>query len=1153
MVLGLRRKSRGDWKVMFRDAMGRDAEPIVTFLETGTRPPLPEVGNQSLPYAQPTVLRATHMQTAEWRLAVGSSGVDWLEATREMPAPAQERLGVVLGVLIPSGLPPGAIPAIGRGSPPWLVFLLRSIKPDRSWLTMRRIEEAGSWLAFTTTELIRWVFTPPVLGVQTTPAAASDFTEWVTHHRAEILQLLRPELEANAGRWSAATLAGPVVLEALRGELAAALASTAKSTRAAARPAAVALGFDGLEELLHDIALSGVPGNRAAAFGALLELAPENRRDDVRDWVVEHGGADRASSVRDAVARSVETADVALGAPSDLPAVDTSVPVPESFSRFVASVAERPDLANHARTSLRALPAALAGSGPPNGWILHLVASKDAPLADLAPVHLARLVLADAGWNSISRVASARGVRLPSPLVIQAVAEADGRSTRSIVLGMTKLLSSDDCPFSTADIGEWAHRELPGLVSFLGRQTTEYELSRAGLFRALKAIDPRPDALTRALVEVGLTGFKTDRPLARAALGGAATPLVVAALSSGKVADRIGAAGWLRELRDPSTETPIREAIAKEQHDAALIQMYLALEGMGASLDEYLAPDRVAAQARAALANQHAVPPAMRWLSFDALPPVHWKDGVRVPTEVFQWFAATAVRTKSVEPSPVLRRLAAAMRPDEAHRFALALYDTWVAKDLVTRPLAVCEEAARDRARWMITFAARFPDDLGSARFRGLTEDQATQLLLPRELAVLAGSAVDSKGVLAVASALGGPELAPRVLAYLKRWRGHRLHQGKAMLGMLVGTELPAAVQVVLTVSQRFRPKGLQDEAGALVQRLAEQRGWTLDDLADRTVPRSGFDDDGRLELDYGTRSFILQLRDDLTIGIAAAESGASLKALPDARNDEDQDEVKALQNELKIARKEVKATAALQPERLRMAMCTERRWPVDDFRRYILDHPVMSRLASRLVWLALDADGSPALSFRPLADGTLIDLDDDVVTLPDDGFVKVAHEVHLGSEAGRRWEDHLRDYTTTPLFPQFGGSVPNDLDGSVWSAVRGHMISARALRGAVTKAGWQLGPAEDGGVISTLMKDCSMAELTAVLEITGVPAYMDDSVTALLDAFFVRRNSGGFHQQPVPLADVPQILLIETCGEVTRIAAAGTGYDPDYQKKASL
>jgi hypothetical protein len=180
-----------------------------------------------------------------------------------------------------------------------------------------------------------------------------------------------------------------------------------------------------------------------------------------------------------------------------------------------------------------------------------------------------------------------------------------------------------------------------------------------------------------------------------------------------------------------------------------------------------------------------------------------------------------------------------------------------------------------------------------------------------------------------------------------------------------------------------------------------------------------------------------------------------------------------------------------------------------------------------------------------------LIDIDDDDVTLADEATVMIAHDAHVTGDLGARWIQHLADYTVAPLFPQFARPAPPSTDGTTIDDVKGHMIHALTLRGAINKVAWQLGPAEDGGIINSVQKDFGSAGLVAVLELMGVPAYADDSTTAFLSAFFKKRGAG-YGARPVPLADVPPILLRETYGEILAIAAAGGGYDPEYEKKVT-
>src|SRR5215471_6326491 len=217
-----------------------------------------------------------------------------------------------------------------------------------------------------------------------------------------------------------------------------------------------------------------------------------------------------------------------------------------------------------------------------------------------------------------------------------------------------------------------------------------------------------------------------------------------------------------------------------------------------------------------------------------------------------------------------------------------------------------------------------------------MTLDELVAHYLPGHLRTPGGSAIGSKGVLALAAACGGAQIAPTVQEYLKEWYGHRAAQGKALIQMLAWVEHPAATQLMLSVGSRFRTKGFQEEATRQAQLLAERKGWTLDELADRTVTTAGLDENGTLELDYGGRKFIARLREDMTIGVETAD-GKPIGALPDARKDDDEAKAKEAKKRLATARKELKGILTLQNDRLYEAMCTGRAWRHEDWSAYLL------------------------------------------------------------------------------------------------------------------------------------------------------------------------------------------------------------------------
>ena len=129
---------------------------------------------------------------------------------------------------------------------------------------------------------------------------------------------------------------------------------------------------------------------------------------------------------------------------------------------------------------------------------------------------------------------------------------------------------------------------------------------------------------------------------------------------------------------------------------------------------------------------------------------------------------------------------------------------------------------------------------------RNASQEQITASYLPSYLKQPAGSAASSKGLLAVAAACAGERAAPVAQRYLKEWYGTRAAQGRALIVMLAWIEHPSATQLMLSVGSRFRTKSFQEEATRQAELLAERKGWTIGELADRTIPTAGFDEDGR-------------------------------------------------------------------------------------------------------------------------------------------------------------------------------------------------------------------------------------------------------------------------------------------------------------------
>lgn len=684
----------------------------------------------------------------------------------------------------------------------------------------------------------------------------------------------------------------------------------------------------------------------------------------------------------------------------------------------------------------------------------------------------------------------------------------------------------------------------------------DYSTDRKALFRAVGTFPAPPPVLVNALFDLALGPGKTDRPFAQEAL--ARQPdkkaRIIAALGDGKSDARAVAAQWLARLRHEPAIAALEAAVAKEKHDVAKGAMLDALQSFGRPVEKYL--DRKALESEAEKLLNKGLPKEIEWFPWDNLPVVRWNDskGV-VPSAVIRWLLVQSVRQKSPEPNAVLRKYCAMFEPKDREVLGQFVLEIWIREDIRPIPAEEAQRLAENSAKQTYNYIKQYPQHHQNNPHLGRSEAEITAAYLPALLRQPAGSAIGSKGLLAVAAACAGERASTQVARYLKEYYGTRAAQGKALIAMLAWIEHPSATQLMLSIGSRFRTKSFQEEATRQAEALADRKNWTLAELADRTIPFAGFDETATLELRYGPRSFTAKMVDDFKIELYNPE-GKKIAALPEPRQDDDPELAKDAKKAFSGAKKEIKTIVAMQTDRLYEALCTEREWSFADWNLYLNQHPIVRRLLKRLVWTEF-RNGLAIQSFRPLDDGTLTDADDNEVTIADDSHVRVAHDSAMSSEAVTQWQQHLIDYKVSPLFQQLGKGtylLPDSKQTETKiSDFEGHLLEAFALRGRSLKLGYTRGPAEDGGWFHVYEKRFPTLGLIAVLEFSGNPLPEENRTVALHNLSFTGTSSGGttWQRNGMPLSKVPKILLSECYNDLRLIAAEGSGFDPDWQKKS--
>ena len=319
----------------------------------------------------------------------------------------------------------------------------------------------------------------------------------------------------------------------------------------------------------------------------------------------------------------------------------------------------------------------------------------------------------------------------------------------------------------------------------------------------------------------------------------------------------------------------------------------------------------------------------------------------------------------------------------------------------------------------------------------------------------------------------GNDETARRLAPRIREWPGQAAHaRAVAGLDILAGIGTDVALMHLNGIASKVKFKGLQDKAREKIAAVAEARGLTAVELADRLVPDLGLDASGRTVLDFGPRQFYVGFDEALKPFVRDA-AGARLKDLPKPNKSDDPALSAAAVERYKGIKKDAKAIASLQVVRLELAMCARRRWSAGDFRLFFLDHPLMRHLACRLVW-GVYRDGALVDAFRVAEDLSLADRDDSEYALAAGAEVGIAHVLELPEDMQRDFGQVFADYEILQPFKQLGRETfaltEEERRSGAITRFKDKRVSSGSIMGLVNR-GWERGEAQDAGWVGWFVK----------------------------------------------------------------------------------
>lgn len=314
---------------------------------------------------------------------------------------------------------------------------------------------------------------------------------------------------------------------------------------------------------------------------------------------------------------------------------------------------------------------------------------------------------------------------------------------------------------------------------------------------------------------------------------------------------------------------------------------------------------------------------------------------------------------------------------------------------------------------------------------------------------------------------LGDDECARKLAAAIRTWP-EAGHHKRAVTGLdvLAAIGSDVALMYLNGIAEKARHKPMQAHARTKIEELAEARGLSAVELADRLVPDLGLDASGSLTLDYGPRQFTVGFDEQLKPVVRDAD-GAVLRDLPKPGKNDDATLAEAAEATFKALKKNARALASQQLQRLELAMAQRRRWTAAEFRNFFVEHPLVRHLACRLLW-ARHEDAKPTAFLRVTTDASYADADDQALTLPEDAQIGLAHALELPAETAQAFARIFDDYELLQPFKQLGRECYTLTDeesaGSELSRDANRTVKATSIF-SLEHRGWHRDDAESGMV----------------------------------------------------------------------------------------
>ena len=302
-------------------------------------------------------------------------------------------------------------------------------------------------------------------------------------------------------------------------------------------------------------------------------------------------------------------------------------------------------------------------------------------------------------------------------------------------------------------------------------------------------------------------------------------------------------------------------------------------------------------------------------------------------------------------------------------------------------------------------------------------------------------------------------DLTTQILAWPQEGKSARAVSG---LNILTLMNNDMALIQLHHISQRAKSRPLRDNAAEFLQVVAENRGLSQEELADRLVPTLGLDDPQALSFDFGPRQFTVRFDENLN-PVIFDQQNVRQKSVPRLRADDDQLKAPEALARLKGLKKDATQVSKNLLPRLEAALRTTRRWSLADFHSLFVNHPFTRLVTQRLIWGVYPANEPRCLlkAFRVAAEGEFCNAQDEPIDLPADALIGIAHPLEMTAEMRSEFAQLFADYEIMPPFRQLSRRTvlltPDESTSNSLTRWEGKSATVGQLMGMRYK-GWESG-----------------------------------------------------------------------------------------------